>query len=454
MTAPVAPTPGDSDLPRWLRAAVPVVGHILREDASLLTRWRARTLAAFFVACATLGLAPYIALVFLAFEAKLWALLALDTTILTGVYVMLFSRRVSNDARAMALTVSSFSIGTLALVSRGPVSASLGWLFMSVFLASFLLGRRATTFAVVGTLLVLIGVAIGIHTQQLPWVFRQPDLFRAWVLTLLNFAFLIVVFAVTNVTIIGLLEREDRARALAEAQLAEARRHEALGTLAGGIAHDFNNLLVPMLANVTTVHDELPADSVQRSALFDARRSAERARDLVQRILAFGRGMNTERRAHDLATVADDAIALARYSLPPGVRLEGDVGAPAFVRAASAELHQVCQNLISNAVHAVSAGGTVSVTVRSVSRDDGVWHSLTVRDDGVGFDAHTRDRLFDPYFSTRPVGSGTGLGLPIVRSIVMSLGGRIDVASTPGHGSVFTVQLPACAAPPTAPTPP
>jgi len=205
---------------------------------------------------------------------------------------------------------------------------------------------------------------------------------------------------------------------------------------------------------VTTVHDELPTDSTQRSALLDARRSAERARDLVQRILAFGRGMDAERRAHDLATVADDAIALARYSVPPGVQLAGDVGAPAFVRAASAELHQICQNLISNAVHAVSAGGTVSVTVRSVSRDDGVWHCLTVSDDGVGFDARTRDRLFDPYFSTRPVGSGTGLGLPIVRSIVTSLGGRIDVASTPGHGSVFTVQLPACAAPSTASSPP
>jgi signal transduction histidine kinase len=438
-----APDRDPLEQPAWIRRVKPLIGHILQEDGDLLARWRARLIAAFFVACATLGLAPYIALVFLAIEARLWALLILDTTVLASIYVLLFSRRVSNQARAIMLTVSCFAIGTFALVSRGPVSASFGWLFMSVFLASFLLGRRVATLTVVGTLLVLVGVAFGIANQQLAWTFVQPDLLRAWILTILNFAFLMVVFAATNVTIIGLLEREDRARVLAESRLAEARRHEALGTLAGGIAHDFNNLLVPVLVNVSTVHDGLPADSPARPALRDAQRSAERARDLVGRILAFGRGMDTERSPRDLAASAADAVALARYSAPRDVELVVDVRGPAVVRAAQAELHQICQNLISNAMHALPNGGTVRVVVDTRDQAGAHWHVLHVIDDGVGFDERTRDRLFDPYFSTRPVGSGTGLGLPIVQSLVVSLGGRIEVRSTVGVGSEFSVWLPA-----------
>ncbi|MCU0615985.1 MAG: ATP-binding protein [Gemmatimonadaceae bacterium] len=435
-----APT---SDLPNWARRVRPLIAHILREEDDLLARWRARLIAAFLLACATLGLAPYIALVFLALEAKLWGLLVLDTTILASIYVLLLSRRVTNTARAVALTLSCFSIGTLALVSRGPVSASLGWLFMSVFLASFLLGRRSATVTVAGTLLVLMGVAVGIATHRVSWAFAQPDLLRAWILTILNFAFLIVVFAATNVVIFGLLEREDAARALAESRLAEARRHEALGTLAGGIAHDFNNLLVPVLVNVTTVHDALPAESPSRAALLDAQRSAEQARDLVGRILAFGRGMDTERTAQDLATIADGAVALARYSAPDSVRFQFETVGPAIVRAAAAELHQICQNLISNAVHALPQGGTVRVAVSALDDEGTPWHVLTVTDNGVGIDERTRERLFDPYFSTRPVGSGTGLGLPIVQGVVTSLGGRIDVTSVVGRGSTFAVRLPA-----------
>ena len=445
-TAPSFPRDEDTlEQPAWIRRVKPLIGHILQEDGDLLARWRARLIAAFFVACATLGLAPYIALVFLAIEARLWALLILDTTVLASIYVLLFSRRVSNQARAIMLTVSCFAIGAFALVSRGPVSASFGWLFMSVFLATFLLGRRVATLTVIGTLAVLIGVAFGIANQQLAWTFAQPDLLRAWILTILNFAFLMVVFAATNVTILGLLEREDRARLLAESRLAEARRHEALGTLAGGIAHDFNNLLVPMLVNVTTVHDALPDDSPSRPALRDAQRSAERARDLVGRILAFGRGMDTERSARDLAASAADAVELARYSATRDVQLVVEVRGPAVVRAAQAELHQICQNLISNAMHALPTGGTVRVVVETRDDAGARWHVLHVIDDGVGFDERTRERLFDPYFSTRPVGSGTGLGLPIVQSLVASLGGRIEVRSTVGVGSEFSVWLPALA---------
>jgi signal transduction histidine kinase/ActR/RegA family two-component response regulator len=427
---------------RWGQRVLPLVAHILQEDADLLTRWRARLTAAFLGAVATLGLIPAIPMLSVGISRGLWTLVVVDTAALVGTFYLLLSHRVSNHVRNLFLTGSSFGLGVMSVVIRGPGSTVLGWLFMSVFLAAFLLGPRSTVAVVLATLGVLGGVATAIALEWLPWAVGDPSALREWLLTSLNFAFLVIVFAIANGIIIRLLETEDRARAVAERQLTEARRNEALGTLAGGIAHDFNNLLVPVLANVEAVRATLPHDSPADTALRDAQRSAERARDLVQRILTFGRGMNTERVSLDPISAARDALELARLSAPTGVRFELVEATAPMVRASAAELHQILFNLITNAVHAVAEHGHVEITVDTAHRTGGHWARLRVRDSGAGMDVRTRERLFDPYFSTKAPGRGTGLGLPIVQSIVRSLGGEIDVLSQPGHGSTFVVLLP------------
>jgi signal transduction histidine kinase/ActR/RegA family two-component response regulator len=430
-------------LARWGRRALPLVAHILREDADLLTRWRARLTAAFLASVGTLGVGVAVPMVTFAINRRLWPLAAFDATALLVTYYLIFSRRVSNRVRMVFLTGASFGLGVMSVLTRGPGSTVLGWLFMSAFLAAFLLGPRATAGVVIATLGVLGGVALAIARAWVPWAAGNPLALSEWLLTSLNFSFLIVVFAIANSLIIRLLEKEDRARSMAEQRLRDARHNEALGTLAGGIAHDFNNLLVPVLANVETVRALVPAGSEADQALRDAERSANRARELVQRILTFGRGMNASRGPIDPAQSAREAVELARPSVPPDVRLTLTTQEATTVRASVAELHQIFANLIANAVHAVGTRGEIEVRVDSIESSGTPSVRIQVRDDGTGMDAATRERLFDPYFSTKGPGRGTGLGLPIVQSIVLSLGGTIQVQSALQEGTTFTIMLPA-----------
>ncbi len=417
-------------------------GHILREDAELLVRWRARLTAVLLLAAATLGVIPCtFSIVVMAREGQ-WLLALVDLALLVLTFTMLFSTGVTNGWRNIFLASGAWLIGVTSLVTIGPFSTALGWMFMSVFMAAFLLSTRATVFVVASLLFVLAGVAWGIASDWLWWARGDATTLSRWALTAVDFSFLISLFAASNRFIIRLLESDDAARVSAEQQLAEGRRNEALGTLASGIAHDFNNLLVPVLANVEMVHDTLPEHSAERAALYDAQRSAERARDLVQRILSFGRGVDANRCVLHLADVAAEVVRMTSTALPHNVSVSLHAHTDAPVLASVAEAHQIIHNLVTNAVHALNERGEVIVHLSQTQADGKQWVQLSVTDTGVGMDSATRERIFDPYFSTREVGRGTGLGLPIVQSLVNALGGSITVRSALGEGSTFIVLLP------------
>lgn len=434
---------------RLLRLLRRPVNHILREDADLLTRWRARMTAAFLLAAATFGLIPAFAATWVALRDGLYLLAVVDVIGVATVYLLLLSRRVSNQVRNVFLSGISLVIGISALVTLGPWSTALAWLLISLFLATFLVGPTGTVVVILGILGTLVGISAGIETRSFAWVGDLQGGAERWFLVSLDFTFLVLIFAGANTFIIQLLEREDAARSLAEARLAEGRRNEALGRLASGIAHDFNNLLVPVLGNVEAVRESLPPESPAAQALDDAHRSARRAGELVRRILAFGRGMDAERVALDPAAAAREVVELVRLGHPPALDLrietEADAMPPPRVWAAPPELHQVFHNLVTNAVHAASPDGWVRVSVRGAFSPGSVTPEAVfeVRDSGQGMPPATLERIFDPYFSTREPGRGTGLGLPIVRSVVHALGGSIEVESIPGVGSTFRVRLPA-----------
>jgi PAS domain S-box-containing protein len=235
-----------------------------------------------------------------------------------------------------------------------------------------------------------------------------------------------------------------------ERQLLHSQKLDALGTLAGGIAHDLNNTLVPVLGLAKLTQDRLPEGSRERANLAMILKAGERARDLVQRILAFSRKDAPTRHPVDVAPLLRDSLKMLRASLPATVQIDEKIDEVRHVLADPAQLHQIVINLVVNAAQAIGDKmGTISVTLAAAPTGAlgtlaPVVH-LAVADTGLGMDSATQQRIFEPFFTTKPVGEGTGLGLSVVHGIVLQHGGRITVASAPGEGSRFDVLLPAIA---------
>jgi PAS domain S-box-containing protein len=245
-----------------------------------------------------------------------------------------------------------------------------------------------------------------------------------------------------------------------EGQLREAQKIESIGTLAGGIAHDFNNILAAILGNVALASGDLAADHAAQLSLEQIRKASLRARTLVQQILTFSRRQLNPLRVQPLQPVVEETLALLRATLPAAVRVETQLATqPLWLDADATQLQQVLMNLCTNAWHALPEhGGHISIGcealdggVSALAQDPDlaaqpVVH-LWVRDDGCGMDAATRERIFDPFYTTKPVGQGTGLGLSVVHGIMRGHSGAVRVESTPGVGSTFHLYFPVAPAP-------
>ncbi|MFH1145034.1 MAG: PAS domain S-box protein [Candidatus Eisenbacteria bacterium] len=257
---------------------------------------------------------------------------------------------------------------------------------------------------------------------------------------------------------IGLLGivRDITDRLRLEADLRQAQKMEALGTMAGGIAHDFNNILYAIKGYAQLGLDDAPAASDLQHSLAEALRAADRGAALVRRLLDIGSRSEEEMRPIRLTEVLEDTLHLLRGMLPAtiDIRFSAVPDSP-LVRADPTQIQQVLMNLGSNASHAMSeAGGVLTLGLDAVSLDrregsvpsepgPGRYVRLMVRDTGVGMAPETLQRAFDPYFTTRCGGDGTGLGLSTVQRIVERHSGTIRVHSAPGEGSTFEVFLPA-----------
>jgi PAS domain S-box-containing protein len=239
-----------------------------------------------------------------------------------------------------------------------------------------------------------------------------------------------------------------------EAQLRQSQKMEAIGTLAGGIAHDFNNILGAILGYGELAHQQSAPGSAMRRYLDSVMHAAERARNLVERILGFSRSGLGDRVPVNVQFVIEETLELLEASLPAGIRLESSIDAGnAAVIGDATYLHQVAMNLCTNAIQAMEHGGVLRVVLecaelhetRALTRGSlhpGSYLRLIVSDTGVGIPAAVLERIFDPFFTTKGVGEGTGLGLSLVHGIVSDLGGAINVTSTTGEGTSFEIWLP------------
>ena len=259
---------------------------------------------------------------------------------------------------------------------------------------------------------------------------------------------------------IGERKRFESAQKLLEAQLRESQKMEAIGTLAGGIAHDFNNIIATILGNTELARLEAGTHDGVSQCLEEIRKAGERGRNRVGQILAFSRHQPTERNSLLLTPVINATVALLRATLPSriSITLHSDADEPA-VLADATQIQQIIINLATNAMYAIPGNGQITIRFDTATLDQSLLSAhpqlqalsvphhramarLSVMDTGAGMDGATRKRIFEPFYTTKPMGEGTGLGLAVVHGIVQTHGGEITVESTPGTGTTFTIYLP------------
>ncbi len=257
---------------------------------------------------------------------------------------------------------------------------------------------------------------------------------------------------VQNVTKQKTFEKD---KALLEKQLQQSQKMEAIGTLAGGVAHDFNNILSIILGYSEMLLTDLALDPSSESKLGQIIKAGDRAKDLVSQILAFSRQNTEEYLPIQPDLIIKEALKMLRSSIPTTIKIEKNVPKCGSIIGNPTQLHQIIMNLCTNAYHAMrESGGLLKVTLGSVilaktdtkflslASPPGPYIKLEISDNGHGMNKTTQQKIFDPYFTTKKTGDGTGLGLSVVHGIVTNFGGQISVYSEPNKGTTFRIFIP------------
>lgn len=237
-----------------------------------------------------------------------------------------------------------------------------------------------------------------------------------------------------------------------EIELRQAHKMEAIGTLAGGIAHDFNNVLAAIMGYTEIAMTELPEGTPAAEDLQEVLKASTRAKELVKQILAFSRKTEQERKPIEPYLIVKEALKLLRASTPTTIDLQQDIDPKSgTIMADPTQLHQVVVNLCTNAAQAMEEkGGVMKIGLNAVNLGindvndlmPGPYIKLCVSDTGHGIDEALLGQIFDPYFTTKEFGRGSGMGLSVVHGIVKSYGGTVTVDSKVGGGSTFNIYFP------------
>ncbi len=240
-----------------------------------------------------------------------------------------------------------------------------------------------------------------------------------------------------------------------QTQLQQAQKMEAIGTLAGGIAHDFNNILAAILGYSELALLDIEAENPASLNLQEAIRAIHRGKDLVKRILAFSRKDQQHIKTVDISDVVSETLKMVRALIPASIVMQTSIdSAVGTVEADTTQIHQVLLNLCTNAAHAIGEGqGLIRVGLERQELTEspervhselkpGTYACLTVADNGAGIPSDLLGKIFEPYYTTKDSGQGTGIGLAVVHGIITNHGGVVTAASQIGEGSTFRVYLP------------
>lgn len=240
-----------------------------------------------------------------------------------------------------------------------------------------------------------------------------------------------------------------------EEQLRQAQKMETIGTLAGGVAHELNNILTPIQGLTELAMEDVPEETRAHKNMGFVLQSARRAGELVDKILSFSHQDKAERRPVDLRSVVQDEMELLGSMLPATIRIQLDIDeVPIIALADETQIHQVLMNLASNAAHAMQGKvGELAINLSAVDLrgqpdcqrlglESTTYAKLSIKDTGHGMDEATKERIYEPFFTTKEVGEGTGMGLAMIHGIVTGHDGAIDVSSEPSVGTTFDIYLP------------
>lgn len=240
-----------------------------------------------------------------------------------------------------------------------------------------------------------------------------------------------------------------------EAKLRQAHKMEAIGTLAGGIAHDFNNILGIIIGNSELAMDDIPESNPARLNMEGIMTASVRAKDIVQQLLSFSRKTEQEKQIIKLQSIVKETLVLLRSTIPATIEIQHNIADdPGSIKADPSQIHQVIVNLCTNAAHAMETdGGILEIHISQAELDEitkiqftrlkpGQYIQLTISDTGNGIDQEIIGKIFDPYFTTKEFGRGTGMGLSIVHGIITNHDGSISVYSEHGKGTTFKILLP------------
>lgn len=419
-------------------------GHILRR-----TLWTTSILASI----------AYIPGVIAAWKDELWLLILVNTLVWGLLAVVTLWRSIEFRIRAIVFISAWYLFSVFLMWLLGPVGVGILWVMAVPIFSALFFGYPGAwsgtlslaLFAVIYPFLppstVTENAALfNLSYTREAWFAVSGSLLFLSSLTSLAIAELlsrledlVAKQAASNHQLEALLEQESALRE----ELLVSRKQSALGTLAGGIAHDFNNLLLPIMMASEAARDYAVEGSEQQKALNTVISSAERAGNLIRRILRFSQNATVEKKPMILQPVLDEAINLLRSSADKQVHIDYRNKAPdAYVLSDADSILQIIMNLGKNALLALPAeNGRLLLEVRR--NTDNQLIEIDVSDNGCGIPESIKDRIFDPYFSTRSPETGTGLGLAIVHRLITTvLDGRIAVSSSEGSGTTFTVSLP------------
>jgi len=252
-------------------------------------------------------------------------------------------------------------------------------------------------------------------------------------------------------------EMELERRSMAD-QLQQTQKLESIGTLAGGIAHDFNNILSSIIGYTELAEEMVEDGSELNEYLREVDTAGKRAKELVKQILAFARLSNEENKPIRVDTIIEEVLTFIRSSIPSTIEITRNINSSRKVMGNATQVYQILMNLCTNAAQAMETeGGSLDVTLKniviegssmtaSLGLDGGEYVMIRVSDTGPGIPEEIQDTIFDPYFTTKAPGEGTGMGLSMVHGIVKSYGGKVSVESSLGNGAIFCVYLPVCMA--------